>query len=98
MQSSTLVTVLYVSRYFMRNPEQEILRRFSFYIYYSPLFPRILEVNMSHILRPTGQKLGMAHILLPLGYHSVQSNLLSCTLVQIHDIASHIHNNNIICD
>ena len=45
-----------------------------FHIYYSPLFPRILEVNMSHILRPTGQKLGMAHILLPLGYHSVQSN------------------------
>ena len=45
-------------------------------IYYSPLFPRILEVNMSHILRPTGQKLGMAHILLPLGYHSVQSNIV----------------------
>ena len=56
---------------------------------------------MSHILRPTGQKLGMAHILLPLGYHSVQSNLISCTLVlfvQIHDIALHIHNNNNICD
>jgi len=67
-------------------------------IYYSPLFPRILEVNMSHILRPTGQKLGMAHILLPLGYHSVQSKLISCTLVQIHDIALHIHNNNIIYD
>ena len=45
-------------------------------IYYSPLFPRILEVNMSNILRPTGQKLGMAHILLPLGYHSVQSNTM----------------------
>ena len=44
------------------------------HIYYSPLFPRILEVNMNQILRPTGQKLGMAHILLPLGYHSVQSN------------------------
>ena len=49
---------------------------------------------MSNILRPTGQKLGMAHILLPLGYHSVQSKLISCTLVQIHDIALHIHNNN----
>ena len=46
------------------------------YIYYSPLFPRILEVNMSHILRPSGQKLGMAHILLPLGHHSVQSNIM----------------------
>ena len=31
-------------------------------------FPTILEVNMSPILCPTGQKLGMAHILLPLGY------------------------------
>jgi len=31
---------------------------------------------MSHILRPTGQKSGMAHILLPLGYHSVQSNIM----------------------
>jgi len=72
--------------------------RSSQHIYYSPLFPRILEVNTSHILSPTGQKLGMAHILLPLGYHSVQSNLISCTLVQIHDTALHIHNNNIICD
>jgi len=36
----------------------------------------------------------MAHILLPLGYHSVQSKLISCALVQIHDIALHIHNNN----
>jgi len=50
------------------------------YTYYSPLFPRILEVNMSHILRPTGQKLGMSHLLLPLGYHSVQSKLISCTV------------------
>ena len=35
---------------------------------------------------------------LPLGHHSVHSKLISCTLVQIHDIALHIHNNNIICD
>ena len=36
------------------------------YLLYSPLFPRILEVNMS----PTGQKLGMAHILLTSTNHS----------------------------
>jgi len=36
MQSSALVTMLYVSRYFMHNPEQEILRRFSFFSYWLP--------------------------------------------------------------
>ena len=36
MQSSALVTVLYVSRYFMHNSEQEILQQFSFFSYWLP--------------------------------------------------------------